>query len=81
MLTAASAHSYHRIERHPSHRSAPVTYSSWFGLRVREAPHRPTRGSWSSRDADEQAQRSIDDANQRARDDANSLQQQMLNNQ
>jgi hypothetical protein len=62
--------------------NVPTFMLGWtFGCAIPEAPHRRSRGSWSTGDADAVLQRSTDDANQRARDDANTLQQQMLNNQ
>jgi hypothetical protein len=62
--------------------NVPTFMLGWaFGHHIPEAPHRRTRGSWNTGDADAVLQRSTDDANQRARDDANALQQQMLNNQ
>jgi hypothetical protein len=63
-------------------KNVPTFVLGWaFGHNIPEAPHRRTRGSWSTGDADAVLQRSTDNANQRARDDANTLQQQMLNNQ
>jgi hypothetical protein len=79
MLNPASANSHHRNHANHRHLGSPVTTGSFFGFRVQEAPHRPTRHSWSTGDADAALRQSTDDALRRQQDDSNAI-QQMNNN-
>jgi hypothetical protein len=85
MLNPASANSHHRHHAIHRHFGAPVTHS-WIsgsgilGFRVQKAPHRPTRRSWSTGDADAVLRQSTDDALRRQQDDSNAIQQMNNNN-
>jgi hypothetical protein len=79
MLNPVSANSHHRHHANHRHLSVPVTYSWFFGFRVQDAPHRHTRRSWSTGDADAALRQSTDDALRRQQDDSNAI-QQMNNN-
>jgi hypothetical protein len=62
--------------QHHTFYGLPFFAPGWaFGHNIPEAPHRRTRGSWSTRDANEVLERaSTDDANRRAQDDATQIQ-------